>query len=94
MTETVVDEGTLTFGHSPDPDDAFMFYGFHAGDVHVEVREGERLRRWRVEHELQDILTLHERALEGELEDYIVAPALGDDAGIRGAVELARRVIV
>ena len=68
MTETVVDEGTLTFGHSPDPDDAFMFYGFHAGDVHVEVREGERLRRWRVEHELQDIQTLNERALEGELE--------------------------
>lgn len=33
-------------------------------------------------------------ALEGELEDYIVTPALGDDAGIRGAVELARRVIV
>src|SRR5690606_12803082 len=68
MTMTVVDEGAFTFGHSPDPDDAFMFYGFHAGDVRIEVQEADRLRRWRVEHELQDIQTLNERALEGELE--------------------------
>jgi 1,4-dihydroxy-6-naphthoate synthase len=65
---TVIDEGTLTFGHSPDPDDAFMFYGFHAGDVCVELEEGGHRRRWRVQHELQDIQTLNERALRGELE--------------------------
>ena len=30
-------------------------------------------------------------ALDRDLSDYIVAPALGDDAGITGALELARR---
>lgn len=68
MNETIVEEGSLTFGHSPDPDDAFMFYGFHAGDVRVELKEEGRLRRWRVEHQLQDIQTLNERALRAELE--------------------------
>jgi fructokinase len=33
-------------------------------------------------------------ALPGDLSDYIVAPALGDDAGITGALELARRLSV
>lgn len=32
-------------------------------------------------------------ALDPGLERYIVSPALGDDAGIRGAIELARRVL-
>lgn len=62
--------GTLRFGHSPDPDDAYMFYGFAAGGVQVEVagERGGEIRRWRVEHQLEDIQTLNERALSGELE--------------------------
>jgi fructokinase len=32
-------------------------------------------------------------ALPGDLSDYIVAPALGDDAGLTGALELARRLV-
>ena len=27
---------TLRFGHSPDADDAFMFYGFHTGESVIE----------------------------------------------------------
>jgi 1,4-dihydroxy-6-naphthoate synthase len=50
---------TLLLGHSPDPDDAFMFYGLAAGLVDPG--------RWRFEHVLQDIQTLNERALRGEL---------------------------
>jgi 1,4-dihydroxy-6-naphthoate synthase len=46
-------------GHSPDPDDAFMFYGLATG----KLDSG----RWRFEHILQDIQTLNERALRGEL---------------------------
>jgi 1,4-dihydroxy-6-naphthoate synthase len=51
---------TLTLGHSPDPDDAFMFYGLAKGLVDAG--------RWRFEHVLQDIQTLNERALRGELD--------------------------
>ena len=47
---------TLRFGHSPDADDAYMFYGFHTG---LAVIEG-----CRVEHVLEDIQTLNRRALE------------------------------
>jgi 1,4-dihydroxy-6-naphthoate synthase len=50
---------TLLLGHSPDPDDAFMFYGLATGLVDPG--------RWRFEHVLQDIQTLNERALRGEL---------------------------
>jgi len=51
---------TLQLGHSPDPDDAFMFYGLAAGLVDPG--------RWKFKHVLQDIQTLNERALRGELE--------------------------
>jgi 1,4-dihydroxy-6-naphthoate synthase len=47
---------TLRFGHSPDADDAFMFYGFHAGAAGIPG--------CRVEHVLEDIQTLNRRALE------------------------------
>lgn len=51
---------TLTLGHSPDPDDAFMFYGLARGRIPTP---GLRL-----EHVLQDIQTLNERAIRGELD--------------------------
>jgi len=51
---------TLRLGHSPDPDDAFMFYGLAKGLIPTG--------RWRFEHVLQDIQTLSERATRGELE--------------------------
>src|SRR5216117_899683 len=47
---------TLRFGHSPDADDAFMFYGFHTGEALIEG--------CRVEHVLEDIQSLNRRALE------------------------------
>jgi 1,4-dihydroxy-6-naphthoate synthase len=49
----------LTLGHSPDPDDAFMFYAMAAGKID--------LRGYQFEHILQDIQTLNERAQRGEL---------------------------
>ena len=51
---------TITLGHSPDPDDAFMFYALAAG----KIETGEL----RFEHILQDIQTLNERATRGELD--------------------------
>src|SRR5215467_9104813 len=50
----------ITVGHSPDPDDAFMFYAL----AHNKLDTGDLEFR----HELQDIETLNRRALRGELE--------------------------
>src|SRR5947207_4215252 len=50
----------ITVGHSPDPDDAFMFYAL----AHNKIDTGNLKFR----HELQDIETLNRRALAGELE--------------------------
>ena len=50
---------TLTLGHSPDPDDAFMFYAMAENKIN--------LRGYRFEHILQDIQTLNERATHGDL---------------------------
>jgi 1,4-dihydroxy-6-naphthoate synthase len=50
----------ITVGHSPDPDDAFMFYAL----AHNKLDTGDLSFR----HELQDIETLNRRALRGELE--------------------------
>src|SRR5258706_2684606 len=50
----------ITVGHSPDPDDAFMFYAL----AHEKIDTGDFAFR----HELQDIETLNRRALRGELE--------------------------
>ncbi len=51
---------TLTLGHSPDPDDAFMFYGL--------ARELIPTDGFKFQHILQDIQTLNERATRGELD--------------------------
>jgi 1,4-dihydroxy-6-naphthoate synthase len=50
----------ITVGHSPDPDDAFMFYAL----AHEKLDTGNL----RFRHELQDIETLNRRALRGELD--------------------------
>ena len=50
----------IRVGHSPDPDDAFMFYAL-AGE---KIDTG----KYRFEHELVDIETLNRRAFAGELE--------------------------
>jgi 1,4-dihydroxy-6-naphthoate synthase len=51
---------TLTLGHSPDPDDAFMFYGLAKDLIPAET--------FKFAHILQDIQTLNERATRGELD--------------------------
>jgi 1,4-dihydroxy-6-naphthoate synthase len=55
-----MDKRTLTVGHSPDPDDAFMFYSL--------ARELIPTGSYQFEHILQDIQTLNERATRGELD--------------------------
>src|SRR5438128_4224815 len=50
----------ITVGHSPDPDDSFLFSAL----AHDKLDTGDLVFR----HELQDIETLNRRALRGELE--------------------------
>jgi 5,8-dihydroxy-2-naphthoate synthase len=50
----------LTLGHSPDPDDAFMFYAL--------AKDKIDRRGFEFEHILQDIETLNRRATRGELD--------------------------
>lgn len=53
-------ERTLTLGHSPDPDDAFMFYAL--------AKDLIPTHGYHFEHILQDIQTLNERATCSELD--------------------------
>jgi len=55
-----MDKRTLTLGHSPDPDDAFMFYAL--------AKELIPTHGFHFDHILQDIQTLNERATRGELD--------------------------
>lgn len=50
----------IRIAHSPDPDDAFMFYGLSSGGVDPGP--------YQFEHILDDIQTLNDRALRGEYE--------------------------
>ena len=50
---------TFTLGHSPDPDDAFMFYAI--------AKKRIDLHGYDFEHQMEDIQTLNERARRGEL---------------------------
>jgi 1,4-dihydroxy-6-naphthoate synthase len=50
----------IRLGHSPDPDDAFMFWALAAGEIDP--------RGFEFEHVLRDIQTLNEWAFEGRLE--------------------------
>ncbi|HET7373158.1 MAG TPA: MqnA/MqnD/SBP family protein, partial [Gemmatimonadaceae bacterium] len=51
---------TIHVAHSPDSDDAFMFYALASGKIDTEGLS--------YVHELQDIETLNRRAMRGELE--------------------------
>src|SRR3954447_4425355 len=50
----------IRLGHSPDPDDAFMFWALAAGAIDT--------RGFEFEHVQRDIQTLNEWALDGRLD--------------------------
>jgi 1,4-dihydroxy-6-naphthoate synthase len=50
----------IRFGHSPDPDDAFMFYAIAKNKINM--------RGFEIRHVIEDIESLNQRALNGELE--------------------------
>jgi 1,4-dihydroxy-6-naphthoate synthase len=50
----------LRLGHTPDADDAFMFYGIASGKVNNPV--------FKIKHVIEDIETLNRRAMNNELD--------------------------
>jgi 1,4-dihydroxy-6-naphthoate synthase len=58
---------TLSIGHSPDADDAFMFYGLASGRVKVDG--------YPVDHVLEDIESLNHRARGAELDVTAISAA-------------------
>ena len=66
--ETITQNKILRVGHSPDPDDAFMFYALSSGAV--------ILQGYRIEHVIEDIQSLNRRALRAELEITAISAAV------------------
>lgn len=64
----------FTLGHTPDPDDAFMFYAM--------AKDKIDMHGYQFEHRLEDIATLNERAMRGELHISAISisayPAVAD----------------
>jgi 5,8-dihydroxy-2-naphthoate synthase len=58
LSSTAVDVRPISIAHSPDSDDAFMFYGLAANKV--------RVPGLRFSHTLCDIQTLNQKAIEGQ----------------------------
>jgi len=58
---------TLSIGHSPDADDAFMFYGLASERVKIEG--------FAIDHVMEDIETLNRRARRGELDVTAISAA-------------------
>jgi 1,4-dihydroxy-6-naphthoate synthase len=59
---------TLRIGHSPDADDAFMFYAFAKGKVTIGG--------YTIEHVMEDIESLNHRAKRGELDVTAISAAV------------------
>jgi 1,4-dihydroxy-6-naphthoate synthase len=70
---TATSTQTIRFGHSPDPDDAFMMYGFAQGAIQTGGLTIESVQA--------DIQTLNEWAREGRFE--VTAISLGAYAFVR-----------
>jgi 1,4-dihydroxy-6-naphthoate synthase len=84
----------ITLGHTPDADDAFMFYGIASGKVRS---------KFAVKHVIQDIETLNRRALKHELdvtavsahafaylEDYVILKSGGSFGLNYGPIVIAK----
>ena len=59
---------TLTVGHSPDADDAFMFYALAKEKVTIED--------FKIEHVMEDIESLNHRAMDGDLDVTAISAAV------------------
>lgn len=88
----------ITLGHTPDADDAFMFYGLASGNVESD--------QFRIHHVIEDIEKLNKRALNNELDitaisvhayaflkDYIILRSGGSFGINYGPIVLAKETL-
>jgi 1,4-dihydroxy-6-naphthoate synthase len=88
----------ITLGHTPDADDAFMFYGIASGNVNSP--------EFRIKHVTEDIETLNRRALKQELdvtaisahayaylEDYVILRSGGSFGLSYGPIVLSKKIL-
>jgi 1,4-dihydroxy-6-naphthoate synthase len=68
MTATSETTKTLRFGHTPDPDDAYMFFGLASGQVSIPGHK--------IEHVLEDIESLNRRAMDSEIDVTAISTAV------------------
>jgi 1,4-dihydroxy-6-naphthoate synthase len=86
----------ITLGHTPDADDAFMFYGIASGNVNSP--------EFRIKHVIEDIETLNKHALKQELdvtaisvhayaylEDYVILRSGGSFGLSYGPIVLSKK---
>lgn len=66
--ETTTQLKTLRIGHTPDPDDAYMFYGFASGKVQIPG--------YQIEHILEDIESLNQKAVKSLIEVTAISAAM------------------
>jgi 1,4-dihydroxy-6-naphthoate synthase len=66
--QTPTELKTIHIGHTPDPDDAFMFYGFASGQIKIPGYE--------IEHVLEDIESLNQKAMHGLIEVTAISAAV------------------
>jgi 1,4-dihydroxy-6-naphthoate synthase len=88
----------ITLGHTPDADDAFMFYGLASGNVESN--------QFHIHHVIEDIEKLNKRALNNELDvtavsvhayaflkDYIILRSGGSFGINYGPIVLAKEIL-
>ncbi|MBM3959141.1 MAG: ABC transporter substrate-binding protein [SAR202 cluster bacterium] len=63
----MVGRRVITFGHSPDSDDAFMFFGLAKGKIGIEGYE--------IQHVMEDIESLNRRSATGDLDVTAISAA-------------------
>lgn len=73
MTITSTPSKILRIGHTPDPDDAYMFYGFATGKVKIDGYE--------IQHVLEDIQSLNLKAVRSEIEVTAISAAIYPQLG-------------
>ena len=68
MSNVTSDLRTLRIGHTPDPDDAFMFYGLASGQVQIPGHK--------IEHVLEDIESLNRLAMDQAIDVTAISTAV------------------